>query len=66
MSEWISVEKDLPPPNAKVIVCRAGVTTDGPFFAYRKNRTVSPWLYLDGERCDVKVTHWMPMPALPQ
>jgi hypothetical protein len=66
MSEWISVETELPPPNKQVIVCRVGKTTDGPFFAIRKNRDVRPWQYLDGDTCYVNITHWMPLPAPPQ
>ncbi len=65
MSEWISVETELPPPNKQVIVCRVGKTTDGPFFAIRKNREQRPWQYLDGDTCYTNITHWMPLPELP-
>ncbi|MBK59398.1 MAG: hypothetical protein CML01_11415 [Pseudomonas sp.] len=65
-SQWISVEKDLPPPNKQVIVCRVGKTTDGPFFAVRKNREHRPWQFLDGDTCYVNITHWMPLPLPPQ
>lgn len=62
---WISVDDRLPPPNVKVLACRVGKTSYPPFFAKRKNRESSPWEYLDGDRCDIHVTHWMPVPDMP-
>ncbi|WP_395504763.1 DUF551 domain-containing protein [Ectopseudomonas hydrolytica] len=63
MSEWISVDDRLPEPNTPVL---AYSKSWGVFFAFRKNRNVSPWLCLDGDACNTKITHWMPKPPPPQ
>ncbi len=66
MSKWISVDKDLPLPNKRVLVCRVGKTSYQPFFAMRKNRPYEPWVYPNEDRCDIRITHWMPVPDLPK
>lgn len=65
MSQWISVEEHMPPPNKQVVVCRVGKTTHPPFFAIHVNRELKPWEYLDGDTCHVRITHWLPIPKLP-
>lgn len=62
-SGWISVEDRLPEPNKKVL---AHSKRCPHFFARRKNRTRDPWEFLDGDTCHEKITHWQPLPALPQ
>lgn len=63
VSAWIFVADELPPPNKQILVYgkRSKV-----FFALRKNRTLNPWEYLDGDTCHEKITHWMPLPLPPQ
>ena len=63
MSEWISVEKSMPNANIQVLAYSKYI---GVFFAFRKNRELHPWLYLDGDTCYSKVTHWMQLPEPPK
>lgn len=64
---WISVDERLPEVGVHVLACKVGrKTSHGPFFAMACKNEMMPWRYIDGDRCDVKVSHWQPLPELPQ
>ena len=63
VSAWISVADKMPPPNKQILVYGK---ISKVFFALRKNRTLNPWEYLDGDTCHEKITHWMPLPSPPR
>ena len=67
LAGWISVEERLPENRQEVLAYRKGKRKElGPFFVQRCGNPHRPWRYLDGDRCDVTPTHWMPLPPLPQ
>lgn len=67
MSEWIKCSDRMPEVGTKVIAFRKGKKrNDGPFFAKTYNTLGRPWRFIDGERCDIGVTHWMPLPSPPE
>ena len=63
MSEWISVTERLPKPHETVLVIRRN---------QRKKLSVECGYYMGsgdwqvGTRLTRPVTHWMPLPALPE
>ena len=63
MSEWISVVDQLPRPHETVLVIRRN---------QRKHLSVECGYYIGsgdwrlGSRLTRPVTHWMPLPALPE
>lgn len=63
MSEWISVAERLPKPHETVLVIRRN---------QRKKLSVECGYYIGngnwqvGTRLTRPVTHWMPLPALPE
>lgn len=66
MSEWIKCSDRLPPIRQKVLAYRLGKkTNDGPFFAMTCGNEIRPWRYIDGDRCDISITHWQPIPDPP-
>ncbi|MGN7901435.1 DUF551 domain-containing protein [Pseudomonas sp. 22373] len=63
---WISVKDSLPPIRKHVLACRIGKKRNyGPFFAMTCGNELSPWRYIDGDRCDISITHWHELPDLP-
>lgn len=76
---WIAVEERLPEAHRAVLVAIEGSdeTEMAAWFSYQNSRgeTVHCWqqpterVRIDGDACfdyeDLKVTHWMPLPALP-
>lgn len=66
MSEWVSVEERLPRPNLKVLACRVGKVGHSAFFAVRRESARTPWEFVDGDTCNIRITHWMSIPALPE
>lgn len=64
---WVPVTERMPEVGVHVLACKVGRKTNhGPFFAMACKNEMMPWRYIDGDRCDVKVSHWQPLPELPQ
>lgn len=59
-SEWISVDDRLPETETTVLIC----TKRGDIFSSWASNEDVFWFY--GEEGDNRVTHWQPLPALPE
>lgn len=69
MSEWISVENELPPHYVSVLIYPYPEFSDeyrfvGEYDAVREKFVV--WIGSDGERNNAHVTHWQPLPEPPK
>ena len=64
---WVPVTERMPEVGVQVLACKVGrKTSHSPFFAMACKNEMMPWRYIDGDRCDVKVSHWQPLPELPK
>tara|TARA_R110002020_G_C15790452_1_gene730138 strand:+ start:349 stop:564 length:216 start_codon:yes stop_codon:yes gene_type:complete len=68
MSEWISVEDELPPHYENVLIYPYPEFSDeyrfvGEYDLVRKKFIV--WVGSDGVHSEAHVTHWMPLPKPP-
>ena len=63
-NEWVSVEERLPPLRENVLVCAYWHEHWGVYMGWNNGHgwTVSCGI---GQRSDVQVSHWMPLPAPP-
>ena len=63
-NEWVSVEERLPPLRKNVLVCAYWHEHWGVYMGWNSGHgwTVSCGI---GQRSDVQVSHWMPLPAPP-
>ena len=63
-NEWVSVEERLPPLRENVLVCAYWHEHWGVYIGWNSGHgwTVSCGI---GQRSDVQVSHWMPLPAPP-
>ena len=63
-NEWVSVEERLPPLRENVLVCAYWHEHWGVYMGWNSGHgwTVSCGI---GQRSDVQVSHWMPLPAAP-
>ena len=63
-NEWVSVEERLPPLRKTVLVCAYWHEHWGVYIGWNSGHgwTVSCGI---GQRSDVQVSHWMPLPAPP-
>lgn len=79
MSEWISVKERLPEINERVLVLEKNTENENMVYTcdttievcYRADMCVGGWIddagFALGERFyDVEVTHWMPLPEIPE
>lgn len=63
---WVPVTERMPERGVHVLACKVGRKTNHrPFFAMTCGNEMMPWRYIDGDRCDVKVSHWKPISELP-
>ena len=69
MSEWISVEKDLPYLNEIVLVCDElnEFISLGRLVQSTEDENLGDFemIWIDKMECDSVPTHWMPLPSLP-
>ena len=63
-NEWVNVEERLPPLRESVLVCAYWHEHWGVYMGWNSGHgwTVSCGI---GQRSDVQVSHWMPLPAPP-
>ena len=63
-NEWVSVEERLPPLRKNVLVCAYWHEHWGVYMGWNSGHG---WMVSCGigQRCDVQVSHWMPLPAPP-
>ena len=62
---WISVNERLPDAGQTVLAYYKRGKEHGPYFVRKTGSEHCPWRYVDGDRCDMRPTHWMPLPAPP-
>ena len=63
-NEWVSVEERLPPLRKNVLVCAYWHEHWGVYMGWNSGHGWTVFCGI-GQRSDVQVSHWMPLPAPP-
>jgi len=63
--KWISVDDALPENDQSVIMCHAAYTDSCPLIGWYEYIDAPPGFYCGEISYRVVITHWMPLPKLP-